>query len=177
MLRLVAPAAIHESAAIEYIEEFHRYGSEVNGSGGLDGCLTRGETYTDWLVKLRHQMDIANVPADKAPCITYFAVREEDCRIVGMVNVRLGMTEFLRREAGQIGYSVRPTERRKHYGTEILTLALGILRRTGWVETIVTCDKENPASAGVIRNCGGVLLDEHKSCTYGEVIQRYRILL
>ncbi len=175
MLRLVAPTAVHERAAIEYIEEFHRYGSEVNGSGGLDGCLERGESYGDWLDKLRRQLDIANVPPDKAPSITYFALRED--RIVGMVNVRLGMTDFLRREAGQIGYSVRPTERRKHYGTEILTLALSILRRTGWTETIITCNRENPASAGVIRKCGGVLLDEHVSCTYGETIQRYKIVL
>ncbi len=177
MIRLMSPTAVHETAAIEYIEEFHRFHSEVHGSGGLDGCLSRGESYGDWLEKLRRQLDIANMPPDKAPCITYFAMRTEDMRIVGMVNIRLGMTEFLRREAGQIGYSVRPTERRKHYGTEILTMALAVLRRTGWTETIVSCDKENPASAGVIQKCGGVLLDEHVSCTYGETIQRYRIVL
>ena len=176
MLHFIFPTELYENQATEYIEEFHRYGSEVNGSGGLDTYL-QNATYRDWLYKIHSQLDIANIPEGKVPCITYFAVRSEDHRIIGMVNIRLGMNAFLRREAGQIGYSVRPTERRKHYGTEILHMALDVCRRIGYIETVLTCDRDNPASAGVIKNCGGVLEEEFFSDTYQEILQRYKILL
>ena len=176
MLRFIFPTAAWENAAREYIDEFIRYGSEVNGSGGLADYL-RDSTYEAWLKKLQVQLDIANIPEDKVPCITYFAVREADMRIIGMVNIRLGMNHFLRTEAGQIGYSVRPTERRKHYGTEILKMALQVLRTVGYKDTVLTCGKDNPASSGVIQNCGGILDTEFYSRTYQEYLQRYSIKL
>lgn len=176
MLHFIFPTEAYESSAGEYIDEFIQYGSEVNGSGGLDSYL-QNATYHDWLLKIHSQLDIANIPEGKVPCITYFAIREEDHRIVGMVNIRLGMNDFLRKEAGQIGYSVRPTERRKHYGTEILQMALDVCRRIGYTETVLTCSADNPASAGVIKNCGGILEKEFFSVTYQETIQRYRIIL
>lgn len=176
MLRFVFPTAAYETAAREYIEEFIQYGSEINGTGGLDDYL-QNSTYEAWLGKIHAQLDIANIPEGKVPCITYFAVREEDLRIVGMVNIRLGMNRFLLTEAGQIGYSVRPTERRKRYGTEILRMALKVLRSVGYSETVLTCSKENPGSAGVIRNCGGILETEVFSKTFQETLQRYRIIL
>ena len=87
------------------------------------------------------------------------------------------MNDFLRKEAGQIGYSVRPAERRKHYGTMILQKALTVLKSIGYTETILTCSKGNPASAGVITNCGGVLTEEFFSRTFQEELQRYNIKL
>lgn len=176
MLRFVFPTKAYETAAVEYIEEFIRYGSEINGTGSLDSYL-RDSTYDAWLTKLQSQLDIANIPEGKVPCITYFALRKEDLRIIGMVNIRLGMNPFLRTEAGQIGYSVRPAERRKHYGTEILRMALQVLRTIGYTETVVTCSKDNQASSGVIRNCGGKLEAEFFSKTFREDLQRYMITL
>ena len=63
------------------------------------------------LEKVISQIDIANIPESKIPAITYFYVREADDRIVGMINIRLALNDFLRKEGGHIGYSVRPTER------------------------------------------------------------------
>lgn|GEM_PF-3846231 len=42
-------------------------------------------------------------------------------------------------------------------------------------EVLVACNKENVASAGVIKNCGGVLKDEFFSETYQEMTQMYCI--
>ena len=107
-MKLLYPTMAYRDKAIEYIEEFHQYGSEINGSGSLDRFL-RESTYEAWLEKVVRDMDIANVPDGKVPALTYFYVREEDDRIVGMVNIRLALNEFLRNEGGHIGYSVRPT--------------------------------------------------------------------
>ena len=49
------------------------------------------------------------------------------------------------------------------------TESLDIVRR------LVLEYKENPASAGVIRKCDGLLKDEFYSETFGETIQMYGI--
>ncbi len=173
-MKLVLPGPEYKEKAIDYINEFYEYGSEINGSGSLDGFL-KESTYEKWLEKVRLYMDIANLPESKVPDLTYFYVREEDDRIVGMVNIRLALNDFLRKEGGHIGYSIRPTERRKNYATDMLSLALKVCRRIGIKEVLVSCDKENVASAGVIRKCDGILKEEFYSETFGETIQMYGI--
>ena len=173
-MTLVFPTLAYRNKAIEYIWEFYQYGSEINGSGSLDRYL-RESTYEAWLEKLLRDMDIANTPDSRVPGLTYFYVREEDDRIVGMINIRLALNEFLRNEGGHIGYSVRPTERRKHYGTQMLKAALRVCDVIGIQEVLVSCDKINVASAGVIRNCGGKLLREFYSEAFHETVQMYGI--
>ena len=173
-MKLVFPNLSYKDKAIEYIKEFYEYGSEINGSGSLDRFL-KESTYEAWLNKILSDMDIANIPESRVPGLTYFYVREEDERIVGMINIRLALNDFLRAEGGHIGYSIRPTERRKHYATEMLAAALKVCDVIGIKEVLVSCDKNNPASAGVIRNCGGILKHESYSETFDEILQMYVI--
>lgn len=171
-MRLVFPTLEYKDRAIEYIEEFHKHGSEPNGCGGLERCLREG-TYEQWLDRVIGGVDIANLQPPRVPELTYFYLREEDGRIVGMINLRLGLNDFLRTEGGHIGYSVRPSERGRHYATEMLKAALGVYDALGIKEVLITCDKLNAASAGVIKNCGGTLDAEFYSATYDETLQRY----
>lgn len=173
-MRFVFPTIDYKDKAIEYINEFYEYDSEINGSGSLDRFLQES-TYEKWLEKLVDAMDIANMQENKVPDLTYFYVRESDDRIVGMINIRLALNDFLRKEGGHIGYSVRPTERRKGYGTDMLAEGIMVCERIGIHEVLVSCDKENIASSGVIKNCGGVLKDEFYSQTYDEILQMYII--
>ena len=173
-MKMQFPNIDYKEKAIDYINELREYGSSTDGCGSLNRYLNES-TYEEWLKKVISDIDIANVKESKVPALTYFYVREEDDRIVGMINIRLALNDFLRNEAGHIGYSVRPTERRKHYGTEMLKCGLEVCRRIGIEDVIVSCDKDNPASAGVIKNCGGVLEAEFYSETFKAVIQRYVI--
>ncbi len=173
-MKMVFPHIAYKEKAIDYIREFYEYGSEINGTGSLDRYL-KEHTYEDWLEKIIGDMDIANIPESRVPGLTYFYVREEDDRIVGMVNIRLALNDFLRNEGGHIGYSIRPTERRRHYATGMLSAALKVCDTIGIKEVLVSCDKENIASAGVIRNCGGVLLREAYSEVFDETLQMYVI--
>jgi predicted acetyltransferase len=160
--------------AIDFINEFKEYNSEINGSGALEGYL-EDSTYEEWLGKVLKDIDIANVEKPRVPALTYFYVREEDDRIVGMINIRLALNDFLRTEGGHIGYCVRPTERRKHYATDMLAKALEIYDTMSIKEVLLGCDKDNEASAGVIKNCGGELIEERYSDFFQAEIQRYVI--
>ncbi len=173
-MKFVFPTIDYKEKAREFISEFEKYGSEISGSGSLDRFLKEA-TYEEWLVKVRKYADIANVPTHHSPGYTYFYVRESDEKIIGMINIRLELNDFLRNEAGHIGYCIRPTERKKHYGTDMLREALGFCRRIGLTDVIVTCDTDNLASAKVIQNNRGKLEAELYSETFGAEIQRYVI--
>ena len=67
-LKLVKPSREHEKEAIDYIEEFYTYHSEINGVGGLYRYLDR---YEEWLDKLEE--DRNRIPnEEKVPSETYF---------------------------------------------------------------------------------------------------------
>ncbi len=172
-MKLVFPKGVYEERAKEYIDEFYKYNSQIHGCGGLDRFLAES-TYEKWLEKVLCDIDIANVGEGRVPALTYFYMGEEG-GIIGMVNIRLALNDFLRKEGGHIGYSIRPTQRRKGYATDMLKQALNVCKVIGLREIIVTCDKSNLASAGVIKNCGGALQQEFYSDIYKETVQRYII--
>ena len=175
-MKFVFPCKSYETKAIEFIQEFYDHESEINGIGSLDRYL-RESTYADWLEKVLKDLDIANIPDGRVPAFTYFYVRECDDRIVGMINIRLALNEYLRKEGGHIGYAIRPTERRKGYGTSMLREALSFCKAIGLCDMIITCDKANIASSQIIINCGGVLVDEFFSDVSKRDVQKYRVLL
>lgn len=175
-MKLVFPTLAYKEKAIEFIKEFHEYGSEVDGSGGLDRYVREGRTYESWLDKLLAGIDVANVDfSEWVPSLTYFYVREEDDKIVGMMNIRLAENDFIKAEAGHIGYCIRPTERRKHYATQMLAEGVRVCKILRIHDIIVSCDKDNIASAKTIINNGGVLDAEFYSERFESLIQRYVI--
>lgn len=171
-MRLVFPTLEYKEKAIAFIEEFGD--TEIDGSGSLDAML-KTATYEDWLSKVINDIDVANIAPGRVPALTYFYVREDDDKVVGMTNIRLRLNDFLRTQGGHIGYCIRPSERRKGYATSMLREALRVCGTMGIDKVIVTCDVVNIASAKTIQNNGGVLDSEFYSEVFGTDIQRYII--
>ena len=171
-LRLVVPDISRKDDAISYIQEFLDYGSEINGVGSLDRYL---DDYEGWLEKL--EVDRTMDPNEnRVPADTYFLVRESDERIIGMINIRHCLNENLRLIGGHIGYSVRPTERRKGYNK--INLYLGLLRcqELGIDEVLMDCDADNLGSARTMQALGGRLVREwYEPNIYKTVLQDYVI--
>lgn len=156
-LKQVKPTKEYEKQAIEYIKEFYEYNSEINGVGGLHRYL---EDYDGWLKKLEDDRNrIQN--EEKVPAETYFLVREKDNKIVGMINIRLALNEKLKKYGGNIGYSIRPTERRKGYNKINLYLALLVCQQHGIKEVLLDCDKDNLGSSKTMQSLGGILVREY----------------
>jgi predicted acetyltransferase len=171
MLRFEVPSLERKQEAIEYIQEFRKYNSETNGVGGLDRYV---DNYEAWLEKLEE--DYTRIPnEEKVPARTYFLVRDSDNRIVGMINIRLALNEKLRNYGGNIGYSIRPTERRKGYNKINLYLALKVCQEYGLKEVLLDCDKDNLGSAKTMQALGGVMIREYYNEQYDEEIQDYII--
>ena len=168
---LIAPSKEFERQAFEYIQEFLKYNSEINGTAGLN----RYDNYDEWLLKLEKSLDIPNIPEDKVPGNTYFFIKAEDSKIIGMITIRHKLNEALLDRGGHIGYSIRPTERKKGYGTLMLKLALEKCRELNLSKVLITCDKINVASAKVIQNNNGILENEVFNEAFSETTQRYWI--
>lgn len=170
-LKHIRPTKEYEKDAINYIREFYKYNSDINGAGGLKRYL---DDYDNWLKKLEN--DRNQIPDEKnVPAETYFLVRESDNKIVGMINIRLVLNERLRKEGGHIGYGIRPTERRKGYNKLNLYLGLKCLKEHGVKEAFLDCNKNNLGSAKTIKALGGELTKEYYNSDLKCMVQDYLI--
>jgi predicted acetyltransferase len=77
-----------------------------------------------------------------------------------MIDVRHRLNDYLLKFGGHIGYSVRKSERQKGYATEMLALTLKECIKLNIKRVLITCDKDNIASAKTVVNNGGVLENE-----------------
>ena len=155
-LYLELPSIKRKNEALEYIEEFYEYGSQIHGTGSLDRELKKGKSYEEWLdnnIKL-HDESYA-LEKGLVPAYTYYLIREDDNKLVGMIDLRLGLNEYLRSFGGHIGYSVRPTERKKGYNKINLYLILQMAQIHGLKKVLITCADYNEGSKKTILSLGG----------------------
>lgn len=145
---------------MEYAEEIMAYRQEMLDAGSdMDGCgnLRRCEKAQEW-VEFNQLLKNKETLPDKNKLVvsTQFAyVRKRDGRILGMLQVRHYLNDYLRDYAGHIGYSVRPSERRKGVATAMLRAALPYCRSIGLDRVMIACEPDNPGSRGTILNNGG----------------------
>ncbi|MHB8494901.1 MAG: GNAT family N-acetyltransferase [Casimicrobiaceae bacterium] len=92
-----------------------------------------------------------------------------------MSNIRHELTQSLRREGGNIGYGIRPSFRRRGFGTTILRQSLERAAALGLDRVLVTCAKANVGSVTAILRNGGEFDSEEFLTNRGEVVQRYWI--
>ena len=169
-LILVTPTKEHESQVMGFREEM------LKNNEGFCGCsgLNRVSSYDEWL-----DFEGRFERLGWTPSATYLGIRLSDGLLVGMIDLRHELSGFLLKYNGQVGYSVRPSERGKGYAVQMLRLVLNEAENFGYKKILVCCNKANIRSAKVIQKCGGVLENEvvHEFSPAGkpDIIQRYWI--
>lgn len=128
--------------------------------------------YKAWLEYTYKIENKDTCPSHLVPAHTYFLVLENK-RILGAINIRHCLNDYLFNYGGHIGYGIRPSERKKGYASLMLSMALPIAKELGIHKTLITCDKNNMGSAKTIIKNGGVL--ENEVMEEGEITQRYWI--
>lgn len=169
-LRLEKADIRYKDEILSYKEEFLRAGDSMDGTGMLRRSET-AEEYLDWCNKFSNP---SLCPADKVPSTQYFGMVGD--RIVGMIDLRHHIDHpILSQWGGHIGYSVRPSERRKGYAREMFRLVLQEAKAMGMEKMMVTCTDGNIGSEKTILAGGGIY--EKTVDAEGELIKRFWITL
>ena len=169
-LKLARPSRKWED---EYRSVLAECGPEEDGHSGH--ILARvNDDFAKYVRSLHNQEKGFDIPPGFVPQTTFWFVHN-GVHIVGEVRLRHRLTPGLELEGGHIGYWIRPSERRKGYGTRILALTLERAREMGLSRVLVTCSPDNIGSARIIEKNGGIKVTDGVSAETGEVTSRYWI--
>lgn len=163
----------YEKQLGEMIDEW-RADQELNHTNSSPWAIFKND-YHDFDYYLEH-LEIKTETNGRVPDSVFFLLDNDRDRLLGAVNIRHYLSDALLKEGGHIGDGIRPSERRRGYGTEIVRLALIECRKLGITRVLMTCDKDNVASAKTIIKNGGVLENEFVNSD-GDIEQRYWIAL
>lgn len=172
-LMFIKPTLKHRRMAEEFKKEFFDYGETViNGSALFDKI-----EYLEWLENTKRNENPETVRSDWVVADTFLVIRESDEKIIGIIDIRHSLENtFLSAYGGHIGYSVRPSERKKGYGTRMLGQALTYVKNLGLFKVMLGCYADNLASRKTIEKCGGVLTEE-KTYVNGKPMLIYWVTL
>lgn len=154
---LELPSDARKDEIIDYINEYVIFNSDINGTGSLDKIL-EGETFEQALERcLNMQYEEYAKKLGRCQSKTFLLIREFDNRIIGSINVRWNLTEEMKQFGGNIGYGIRPTERRKGYNKINLYLGLIEAQKLGLDKLMLDCDVNNLGSERTMQALGGIL--------------------
>ena len=163
------PEIRDEELLREYMQEHYDNGeTDVNSS--MDFATSE---YSDWFKRLWNNASVGDAEWGKS--LTYLCFDGE--RLVGLLSIRYDLPKSLSEKYGDIGYGVRPSERKKGYAIAMLGYALSVCKEKGMRQVVLGCYKDNVASAATIRKHGGVLFTENDNYTKGKISQYYTITL
>ncbi|MDO9537728.1 MAG: GNAT family N-acetyltransferase [Thermoplasmata archaeon] len=149
-LKLTLPTPELEQAYLDYVKEWEQNGEKISPFS-ID---PQGLDFKTWLEASESIRRQETCPPNLVPADTYFLI-DNAGRILGAINIRHRLNDWLLNFGGHIGYGVRPSEREKGHATLMLKLALEKCRELGLEKVLLTCDKENTASVRIINaNCG-----------------------
>ena len=172
-LLLLRPTEAYIPQYEDYRREFLEYGGSMDGAGPLRRC----ESGRVWLDHVERYSRPETLPEGKVLATVFILVREEDDRLLGMLQLRHYLNDYLRRIAGHIGYSVRPSERRKGYAKRMLAMALPEAKALGLERVMISCHEDNEGSRRTILSNGGVFDSTVWDEEDGKMLERYWIEL
>ena len=149
---LARPHQRYKNSFIEGVREYIREDQSINWHPDI--LAARFDEY----LKVLRQAE-TNPLAGMVPS-SHFWLISDGRRYLGDVDIRHHLIASLRRYGGHIGYKIRPSERRKGYGTLICRLGIEQARQRHIGDILITCDDDNIGSCKVIEANGGVLLDK-----------------
>lgn len=173
-LKLILPTMEYAGQIMDYKAEMFAADSSMDGCGPLRRC----ETAEEWMAVITSYTNPATLPEGKVLATQFLTVRESDNKLVGMLQVRHTLNDYLRRFGGHIGYSIRPSERRKGYATEQLRQALiWCKEELGLDKVLITCYDTNEPSRRTILKAGGIYEGTSLEPDEGKNLERYWVAL
>lgn len=165
MIKLIKPSKDYFNQLIELKNDFISHNeSRIQGSGSL-------EKYGDLNIWLKSMKEIEQGLNPKLVPTTYYLILSND-EVVGTICIRHYLTKELEEFGGHIGYSIKPSARRRGYAKEALKEILQ-LYKDNYDEVLIMCEQKNIASNKTIIANGGILIDQINK--FGLSINKYTV--
>lgn len=137
---LIEPTIQYDKQIQDFRHEYLQAGDSMDGSSHL----RRFDETQKWIDQIEEFTT------------QYLFVREEDSKIVGLIQIRHRFNDFLQKYAGHIGYCVCPSERNKGYAKQMLSCVLPKCQQMGIYDVLICCLSDNEASRKTILANGGI---------------------
>lgn len=172
-LILVLPTIADSQAILEYRDEFISAGETICGAGDL----TRLADPQAWLATIKAKSSQDTLPVGLVISTQFICKRLTDGKILGTIDVRHSLNDYLLNYGGNIGYAVAPSQRHQGIAKWMLQSVLTYCREIGLPRVLVTCLADNVASRKTILACGGEYEDSRLEPNKQKLMQRYWIKL
>jgi len=153
LVKLVRPSMKHKEDALAFKQAFFDNDEMV-----IDGSelLDRKQTYEEWLAYVDEIKDLQEIRSKSVRTDTFFAL-DRNNQIVGIIDLRHELNDFFK-DFGHCGYSVKPSERRKGYASQMLHLVCLIAKESGMKKLQLCALRSNVASVKTIYKNGGKVI-------------------
>ena len=151
-MKLIKANKNHKNIVLEFKEKIIEAGERFCGVSGLERL-----DFDEWLERNKSIESKSTCPDGIVPAMQYIYTDDDESKVIGMIDLRLELNDFLMKFGGHIGYSIAPGERRKGNAKAMLKEGLKFYKNHGYEKVLITCDLNNIASARTIEACGGVL--------------------
>ncbi len=118
-------------------------------------------------LKLKINEEKVELSEKEAPRITY--IMYLNSYPIGKISIRPRLNDYWELHSGHIGFTIRPSERNKHYGSKILELALKECKRMKLFHVKLVCSPQNIGSQKVIQNNGGEIIKQDESTFFYKI--------
>ncbi len=172
---------IFAEATMTFADEIAAYRQEMLDAGSsFDGCFSLKrmpdmKEYTDYCIGWADPSRKADEHGAWGTVL--LCLRKADMKMVGCMQLHNVLNERMKRFSGHVGYSVRPSERRRGYAKKMLAKAKDYLSSFGFKEIYVSCLPENEASRRTILANGGEYIETVFIECDGVYLERYKIRL
>lgn len=173
-MKLVLPSTEYEKSFLEAMKEFREVGKKKEVEQSLVKRYDESADFAGFVERLKGEAEGKFLPEGYVPHTVLWLVEGE--QFIGWLDIRHRLNKHLREIGGHIGYAIRPSERGKGYGNQILKLALPKARELGITKIRITCSDDNVASDKIIEKNGGIFEDT-ATTPEGVVKRRYWITI
>lgn len=170
---LIRPDIKYADQIAEYRNEFITSGDSMDGTG----MLRQTDNPSEYIKLCRDYEIPEKTPSHLVPATQFILICKSNDRVLGMLQVRHCLNDYLEKFGGHIGYSVRPSERRKGYAKIMLAMALPFCKEIGLDKVLITCISGNEGSERTILANGGMYESTVYEPDYNADLKRFWITL
>lgn len=159
---------------IEMLQEFIDYQSNLTPDI-LELPCRNEEEYQNIQEEVQKRKEGNHIDRDWYQDAYYYLAYDKN-RLVGVGCIRNHLTELGYEIWGNIAYGIRPTERKKGYGTSLAKVLIEETKKLGISEVILCHYEDNKISPKIFQKLGATYTNSVLSTETNKQIKRYRLL-